>query len=81
MPMIDADLNSPRKRGKRSAVFTSTPDVAPPTLRCPICTALLVYQQSVISGVKPIEQWDYFDCRACGPFVYRERTRRLRPAT
>jgi hypothetical protein len=70
-----------RKRMKRSAVFTSTPDVEPPALTCPTCALPLAYRQSVISGVKPIEQWDYFDCRSCGPFVYRERTRQLRPAT
>ena len=32
-------------------------------------------------GVKPIERWDYFDCAACGPFIYRDRTRKLRPTT
>jgi hypothetical protein len=35
----------------------------------------------VISGVKPIERWDCFTCVTCGPFVYRQRTRALRPAT
>ena len=75
------DVDGRRKRVKRSAVFTATPEVVPPELTCPSCTLPLVYRQSVISGVKPIEQWDYFDCQACGPFVYRERTRHLRPAT
>lgn len=70
-----------RKRSKRSALFTSTPEIEPPALMCPACALPLVYRQSVISGVKPIEQWDYFDCHSCGPFVYRERTRQLRPAT
>jgi hypothetical protein len=32
----------------------------------------------VIGGVKPIERWDHFSCRGCGPFVYRDRTRTLR---
>ena len=35
----------------------------------------------VISGVKPIEHWHYLECRACGSFVYRERTRKLRRTT
>jgi hypothetical protein len=69
------------RRTTRSAVFTTTPDVSPPALICPGCKATLQYRQTVISGVKPIERWDYFDCLACGPFVYRERTRALRPAT
>jgi uncharacterized C2H2 Zn-finger protein len=70
-----------RRRGKRAAVFTSTPEVDAPTLMCPRCDGLLNYRQTVISGVKPIERWDYFYCPACGPYVYRERTRALRPAT
>ena len=70
-----------RRRGKRSAIFTSTPEVDAPTLMCPRCDGLLNYRQTVISGVKPIERWDYFQCPACGPYVYRERTRTLRPAT
>ena len=67
------------KRTRRSATFTSTPDIPPPQLLCPTCDAALVYRQTVISGVKPIERWDYFDCRTCGAFVYRDRTRKLRP--
>jgi hypothetical protein len=47
---------------------------------CPKCDVQLRYKQTVISGVKPIERWDYFECFACGPYVYRERTRTLRPA-
>ena len=69
----------PVKRTRRSATFTSTPDTPAPQLLCPTCDAALVYRQTVISGVKPIERWDYFDCRTCGPFVYRDRTRKLRP--
>jgi hypothetical protein len=69
----------PPKRTGRSPTFTSTPDPAPPQLLCPICDRSLVYQQTVISGVKPIERWDYFECRRCGTFVYRDRTRKLRP--
>jgi hypothetical protein len=37
-----------------------------------------VYRQTVLNGIKPLERWDYFDCRRCGPFEYRHRTRKLR---
>src|SRR5438105_13506359 len=66
------------KRTRRPATFTSTPDTAAPQLLCPTCDRPLVYRQTVISGVKPIERWDYFECKSCGPFVYRDRTRKLR---
>jgi hypothetical protein len=69
------------KRSKRSSTFTSQPDTAPPELVCPSCDRPLTYQQTVISGVKPIERWDYLDCRTCGNFVYRHRTRKLRKST
>jgi hypothetical protein len=68
-------------RTKRTAQVTSHPDTAPPELVCPICDRALAYRQTIISGVKPIERWDYFDCRSCGAFVYRERTRKLRRVT
>jgi predicted RNA-binding Zn-ribbon protein involved in translation (DUF1610 family) len=67
------------KRVPRTATLTSTPESAPPQLLCPSCDRPLVYRQTVISGVKPIERWDYFECRTCGAFVYRDRTRKLRP--
>lgn len=70
---------TPRAR-QRAALFTSTPDVVAPTLACPKCDGALAYKHTVISGVKPIERWDYFKCWSCGPYVYRERTRALRPA-
>jgi hypothetical protein len=38
----------------------------------------LVYHHTVLGGVTPPERWDYLDCRTCGPFEYRHRTRRLR---
>jgi hypothetical protein len=66
---------------RRVPTFTNTPDVAPPELLCPTCDTMLEYRQTVISGVKPIERWDYFECRTCGPFVYRDRTRKLRQAS
>ena len=46
-----------------------------------MCDTPLAYQQTVISGIKPIERWDYFECGKCGQFVYRERTRKLRHAS
>ena len=71
----------PVKPTRRTAIFTSAPAIPPPKLLCPNCDEALVYRQTVISGVKPIERWDYFDCGACGPFIYRDRTRKLRPTT
>jgi hypothetical protein len=65
----------------RRATFTSTPDPAAPPLVCPRCDRLLVYCQSVLNGVNPIERWDYFECRSCGPFYYRHRTRKLQATT
>jgi hypothetical protein len=40
-----------------------------------------VYRQTVIGGVKPRERWDYYDCRTCGPFQYRHRTKLLKSAS
>ena len=71
----------PTKRPRRSPTFTSSPEVPAPQLLCPSCDRFLIYRETVISGVKPIERWDYFDCRTCGTFVYRDRTRKLRPAS
>ena len=63
---------------RRIAQITSTPEIPAPQVFCPGCGLPLVYRQTVIGGVKPIERWDYFDCRACGQYVYRDRTRTLR---
>ena len=68
------------KRIKRMAEVTSTPDVPAPPMICPMCDLSLTYRRTVLGGVKPAERWDYFDCRTCGQFVYRSRTRRLRHA-
>lgn len=68
------------RQKRRSTEITSTPAQPAPLLTCPTCAQSLAYRQTVVSGVKPIERWDYFDCRSCGPFVYRERTRKLRRA-
>jgi CheY-like chemotaxis protein len=60
---------------------TTTPEIAPPALTCPGCDHPLRYVRSHIGGVTAhnSEQWDYFECPAgCGPFQYRERTRKLR---
>ena len=70
-----------RKRTGRASTVTSRPEPPPPQLICPICRRALVYEQTVIGGVQPIERWDYFACDACGSFVYRDRTRKLRQAT
>ena len=70
-----------KRRGRRTAVFTSNPEVDPPALTCPKCDEPLAYRETVFSGVKPAERWDFFDCQTCGPYVYRERTRTLRPET
>jgi hypothetical protein len=74
----DGALDAPAKRKKRSSTLTSKPDPAAPQLFCPECDRPLAYRQTVISGVRPIERWDRFDCRNCGEFVYRARTRKLR---
>jgi predicted RNA-binding Zn-ribbon protein involved in translation (DUF1610 family) len=68
----------PARRTRRTARITSEPDTPAPQLFCPMCDRPLVYRKTVIGGVKPQERWDYFECRACGQFVYRNRTKRLR---
>ncbi|MBI4484774.1 MAG: hypothetical protein HY655_02075 [Acidobacteria bacterium] len=68
------------KRTRRAAQFTSAPEDAPPQLLCPACDRTLQYRHTVTSGVKPMERWHYLECRTCGQFVYRDRTRKLRPA-
>jgi hypothetical protein len=72
--------NGPTKRTRRPTHVTSKPDTPAPDLLCPACDRQLVYQETVISGVQPIERWDYFSCLMCGGFVYRARTRKLRAA-
>jgi hypothetical protein len=59
---------------------TSTPPLTPPELLCPNCDRPLSYDRSHIGGVseRHQEQWDYFECGACGTFQYRQRTRKLR---
>src|SRR4051812_21363281 len=73
---VRASQGDPMKH--RTASFTDTPETAAPQLLCPTCDRPLVYRQTVFNGVNPLERWDYYDCRTCGPFEYRQRTRRLR---
>ena len=74
-----ADQARGRSRGFQRHV-TTTPAAAPPALRCPRCDEGLAYQQSHIGGVnaESVEQWDYFQCRQCGIYQYRHRTRKLK---
>lgn len=61
---------------------TTTPSAKPPALSCPSCGNPLIYERSHIGGVnsRHPEQWDDYGCEACGAFVYRHRTRKLRRA-
>jgi CheY-like chemotaxis protein len=59
---------------------TTAPPTPPPELTCPSCDQLLRYDHSQVGGVSErfSEQWDYYSCSTCGPFQYRQRTRKLR---
>jgi len=59
---------------------TTNPPRTPPPLICPACQAPLVYQHSHTGGVnaRTPEQWDYYECPTCGPYQYRQRTRKLK---
>jgi hypothetical protein len=61
----------------RQNVSTTTPDPPPPRLVCPNCDARLVYDHTILGGVRPPERWDMFTCPRCGAFEYRHRTGRL----
>jgi hypothetical protein len=74
---MDTD-KAPSRRIRRTTHVTSRPATPPPDLLCPACDRQLMYRETVISGVQPIERWDYFWCLTCGGFVYRDRTRKLR---
>jgi hypothetical protein len=63
---------------RTAPTFTHHPEIPAPQLLCPSCDRPLIYRQTVIAGVKPPERWDYYECRSCGPFQYRHRTRLLR---
>jgi CheY-like chemotaxis protein len=60
---------------------TTEPPRPPPPLSCPACNQSLRYIKSHIGGASEhhAEQWDYFECFACGGvFEYRQRTRNMR---
>jgi len=59
---------------------TIHPPRMPPVLECLSCDEPLHYERSHVGGVsdRHPEQWDYFVCRSCGTFEYRQRTRTLR---
>jgi hypothetical protein len=61
---------------KQQAQFTTRPETPPPQLFCPGCDKPLVYRQTALNGES--ERWDFFECRTCGKFEYRHRTRKLR---
>jgi CheY-like chemotaxis protein len=69
-------------RSMRSArpFDTLNPPSRPPELICPACDRSLTYDHSHVGGVGDArnEQWDYYNCTACGAFQYRQRTRTLR---
>ena len=60
------------------AQSTTTPETPAPQLFCPVCDKPLVYRKTILSGVKPMERCDVFECRTDGKFEYRHRTRKLR---
>ena len=69
-------LSRAHQRGR-----TTMPPTRPPTLHCPMCTAIVTYDYSYCGGVsvRNPEQWDYVVCPSgCGAFEYRHRTRKLR---
>ena len=78
--------NEPRRKSLTKAhprFETDAPPATPPTLFCPSCDRPLIYERSHVGGVssRHPEQWDDYSCPAsCGTFVYRQRTRKLRPA-
>jgi CheY-like chemotaxis protein len=60
-------------------VRVALPSYTPLPLECPVCHSKLVYQKSHLGGVKNTrEQWDDYECPMCGPYQYRQRTRKLK---
>jgi hypothetical protein len=71
-----------RRRRMSKAHFrftTTTPATPPASLICPLCDRPLAHDRSYVGGVsdRQSEQWDYYMCPTCGPFQYRQRTRKL----
>ena len=77
------EVRAPKKRKRKNAsgrLETTTPAVPSPSLACPRCERPLAHQRSYVGGVlNSAEQWDEFECAACGRFEYRHRTASLRP--
>jgi hypothetical protein len=48
----------------RRNTVTTQPETPPPQLFCPVCDKPLVYRDTVIAGVGPLERYDRFACRA-----------------
>jgi hypothetical protein len=65
-------------RIRRTPVSTLTPEPAVPAVPCPTCDRPLVYRRSLLRGTPP-ERFGIYECRNCGPFEYRYRTRTVRP--
>ena len=63
----------------RPIVITVYPDTPAPALRCPQCDVSLVYSATAVSRHEQLERWDRLECHDHGAFVYRHRTRNLRP--
>ena len=63
---------------RRKPILTTNPDSSAPHLLCPTCRRPLVYRLTMFNHGKPIDRWDYFDCRQCGPFEFRHRTHAIR---
>jgi len=83
--IIEITNREQRQRMMLSRVHTRhdtiDPPAAPPSLVCPACDQPLRYIRSHVGGVsaRHPEQWDYFECASgCGPYQYRQRTRKLR---
>jgi DNA-binding response OmpR family regulator len=76
------DRHSSRRSPRmRATVVKRTPETPPPALHCPTCDGALKYERTIFSGVNPVERWDLYTCRGCGPLEYRHRTRHLRRTT
>ena len=61
-------------------VVTSEPESPAPAQRCPGCASPLTYRHTIMDTASPLDRCDYYECPNCGPFKYRERTRRLTAA-
>jgi two-component system chemotaxis response regulator CheY len=70
----------PGRRKAQAKAFLRVTTTAPASLRCPSCADPLIYLESHVGGVsaRNAEQWDYFCCKQCGLFQFRQRTRKLR---